>query len=199
MEVLPLFSYALIMSITPGPNAILVAYSGVNFGFRRSLPHIFGIAAGFMCQAMLVASGFGLVLQSQPRLYVALKIFGALYLLYLAGRLALPRARLVSGEPVAAKPITFIEASLFQFLNPKAWLISVTCAAFLYGNGTTRATPAILSLYGGILFAALVPSVLTWNLFGAGLSRFLKEPRIRRAFDIVMAVLVLLSLAMFVS
>src|SRR5262245_46578749 len=112
----PLVLFALAMCLTPGPNVVMITASAVNFGFRRAIPHMLGITFGFAL--LIVASGLGLagLLEAEPRLHVALKYAGAAYLLYLAWRIA--QAGAVSSGATRTNPISFIEATLFQWVNP---------------------------------------------------------------------------------
>ena len=123
-----LAGYVTAMSVTPGPNNLMLLTSGVNFGFRRTIPHMAGIALGVLTILALVGLGLGHLLVSNPRLYTALKIASLIYLAWLAWKIA------TSGPPVAgetnakAQPLTALEAALFQWVNPKAWAMVVTAA-----------------------------------------------------------------------
>src|SRR5690349_17481582 len=112
----PLILFAAAMCLTPGPNVVMVTASAANFGFRRTIPQILGITIGFAI--MIVAAGLGLagLFRAEPRLHLALKYAGALYLCYLAWRIA--RADVKSGSGTRARPINFIEAMLFTWFNP---------------------------------------------------------------------------------
>src|SRR5690606_7713378 len=107
---LALLAFAFVSSITPGPNNFMLLASGVNFGFRRSLPHMLGIGAGFVALLLAVGFGLGAVLTAYPQLHLALKIAGGAYLLYLAWRIAMSRS-MSAREGEAARPMTFLEAT----------------------------------------------------------------------------------------
>src|SRR5262249_24107667 len=126
-QLAPLILFAVAMCLSPGPNVVMVMASGANFGFRRAVPHILGIAIGF--GAMVVAVGLGLsgVLRAAPVLHAAIQYAGALYLLYLAWRVATAGA--LKRATGAAKPISFLEAALFQLVNPKGWATLVGALA----------------------------------------------------------------------
>jgi threonine/homoserine/homoserine lactone efflux protein len=184
---LVLFAFA--TSITPGPNNMMLFASGVNFGFRRTVPHMLGIGAGFLSLLIGVGMGLGAVLHAYPPAFIALKVAGGLYLLWIAWKIGSSRSM---GEGEAkARPMTFLGAAAFQWVNPKAWVMAVTAMA-VYPNPEQYAlTVAIVAL----VFAAVnVPSVSTWAGFGSALREWLSVPVRLKWFNITMAVLLLLSL-----
>lgn len=184
---LVLFAFA--TSITPGPNNMMLFASGVNFGFRRTVPHMLGIGAGFLSLLVGVGMGLGAVLHAYPPAFIALKVAGGLYLLWIAWKIGSSRSM---GEGEAkARPMTFLGAAAFQWVNPKAWVMAVTAMA-VYPNPEQYAlTVAIVAL----VFAAVnVPSVSTWAGFGSALREWLSVPVRLKWFNITMAVLLVLSL-----
>lgn len=184
---LVLFAFA--TSITPGPNNMMLFASGVNFGFRRTVPHMLGIGAGFLSLLIGVGMGLGAVLHAYPPAFIALKVAGGLYLLWIAWKIGSSRSM---GEGEAkARPMTFLAAAAFQWVNPKAWVMAVTAMA-VYPNPEQYAlTVAIVAL----VFAAVnVPSVSTWAGFGSALREWLSVPVRLKWFNITMAVLLVLSL-----
>ena len=184
---LVLFAFA--TSITPGPNNMMLFASGVNFGFRRTVPHMLGIGAGFLSLLIGVGMGLGAVLHAYPPAFIALKVAGGLYLLWIARKIGSSRSM---GEGEAkARPMTFLGAAAFQWVNPKAWVMAVTAMA-VYPNPEQYAlTVAIVA----VVFAAVnVPSVSTWAGFGSALREWLAVPVRLKWFNITMAVLLVLSL-----
>ena len=184
---LVLFAFA--TSITPGPNNMMLFASGVNFGFRRTLPHMLGIGAGFLSLLIGVGMGLGAVLHAYPPAFIAVKVAGGLYLLWIAWKIGSSRSM---GEGEAkARPMTFLGAAAFQWVNPKAWVMAVTAMA-VYPNPEQYAlTVAIVAL----VFAAVnVPSVSTWAGFGSALREWLAVPVRLKWFNITMAVLLVFSL-----
>ena len=127
-----LLVFCFVSSITPGPNNFMLLASGVNFGFARTVPHMLGISAGFLSLLLGVGFGLGAVLTTFPSLHLVRKIAGGAYLLYLAWRIAMSRSLGRAGE-AAARPMTFLEATAFQWVNPKAWVMAVTAMA-VYTN-----------------------------------------------------------------
>jgi threonine/homoserine/homoserine lactone efflux protein len=186
----PLVVFAAAMCLTPGPNVIMVTASAANFGFRRAIPHMLGITLGF--GFMVVAAGFGLagLFQAEPRLHTLLKYAGATYLLYLAWRIA--QADAASSGSTRPKPINFGEAMLFQWINPKGWVISVgALAAYTtVGGDVLLQTSVIASVLAGACFA----SVVMWAGFGVAIARLLGSPRARMVFNWSMAGLLAFSL-----
>ena len=184
-----LVAFAFVASATPGPNTMMLFSSGVNFGFRSTLPHMAGIGVGFLTLLLAVGFGLGALLTTVPALYLVLKILGGLYLTYIAWRIAtsntLPEAK------VGPRPMTFFEAAAFQWINPKAWVMLVTSMG-IYTAPDHYALTVILIF---IAFAtALVPCVSAWAGFGSVLKSWLADPVRLKRFNITMAVLLVLSL-----
>jgi threonine/homoserine/homoserine lactone efflux protein len=186
----PLILFATVMSLTPGPNVVMVTASAANFGFRRVIPHMVGITLGFGLLVMAVGLGLAGLFQAAPRLHQALKYIGAAYLLYLAWRIA--RADGGGGAIARAQPIGFLEALLFQCVNPKGWVFAVGAIATYstIGGNAVRET----SLIAAINAATCLMSVVVWAAFGAIIGRYLGTPRIRTLFNWSMAGLLVLSL-----
>lgn len=185
-----LLVYALVTSITPGPNNFMLLASGVNFGFRRTIPHMLGIGAGFLVLLLAIGLGLGAVLAAFPALHIGLKIAGGVYLLYLAWRIAMSRS-LGGGKGEEQRPMTFLEAAAFQWVNPKAWMIAVTGMAVY----TDPQSPLFSMLIVAVAFAAVnLPSVSTWAAFGSALRGFLADPVRLKYFNISMGVLLAVTL-----
>lgn len=181
--------FAFTTSITPGPNNMMLFSSGVNFGFRRTVPHMLGIGAGFLSLLIGVGLGLGAVLSAFPPLFVALKFAGGLYLLYIAYKIGTTR-KLAEGK-AAARPMSFVAAAAFQWVNPKAWIMAVTAMATYTNPAQYLASVAVV----GLVFAAVnLPSVSSWAGFGAALREWLSVPVRLKWFNISMAVLLVASL-----
>jgi threonine/homoserine/homoserine lactone efflux protein len=185
----PLMLFAAAVTLTPGPNVVLVTASAANFGFRRTIPQMVGITFGF--GTMVLATGLGLagVVHAEPRLHAALKYVGAAYLLYLAWRIARADA---AGASARARPIGFVEATLFTWMNPKAWVSALgAAAAFTTVGGDLMWESAVIA---AVLAAFCLISAALWAGFGTVIGRYLADPRARRAFNWSMAGLLALSL-----
>ncbi|MCP3688739.1 MAG: LysE family translocator [Gammaproteobacteria bacterium] len=183
--ILSIAAFAFTATITPGPNNIMIMASGVNFGMLRSLPHLMGICFGFAIMVVLIGMGFGMVFHKLPILYEIIKIVGILYLLYLAWRIA--KAGSQSGEQTRRKPFTFIQSALFQWLNPKAWIMGSSAIA-----AYTRVDEDIflqVLLIAFIFLLVAFPSTGSWLVFGRTIQRFLQKPVHQNVFNISMALL----------
>ncbi|MCG8291662.1 LysE family translocator [Pseudomonas entomophila] len=182
--------FAFVSSITPGPNNTMLLASGVNFGVRRTIPHALGISVGFMVLVLAVGLGLGEVFKAWPPLYSILRYAGAAYLLYLAWKIATSGP--MSGDTASGrKPLGFWGAAAFQWVNPKAWVMAV--------GAITTYTPAQGYVYNVIVIAAVfalvnLPSVGIWVMFGSALRNLLRNPRAVVLFNVLMAVLLVISL-----
>ena len=195
-------AFAVAMSATPGPNNMMVAASGANYGFRASLPHLLGICIGF--PVMLLAIGtVGLPLIGNPVVHAALKWIGIIYLLWLAWKIGSAEPSIATGEKPgvgrAGKPLTFVQAALFQWVNPKAWSIAAgALAAFAIvedGGSPIMRTIALAAIFGILAF----PCVAVWTMLGMGASRLFATRRAMRNFNMAMAALLVLSLIPSIS
>lgn len=179
---LPFATYSWVMWITPGPNNVMLTASGANFGFRRTLPHMLGICGGFALQMLAVCAGLGAIFSRWPHLQDGLRWLGAAYLVWLGWRLLRPAE---AGARRAPRPVTFLEAAAFQFLNPKAWVMTLTAATLFMPPELGPAAAAGYMLLWGVVIPA--PCVLVWALFGTSLRAVLARPRGRLAFNSTMA------------
>ena len=181
--------FALVSSITPGPNNVMLTASGLNFGFRRSLPHMLGVTGGWMVLLVSCGLGLGALFRHWPALHDVLKAAGALYLLYLAWRIA--RAGAIQEGAAADRPFTFMQAAAFQWVNPKAWVMALGVIAY------TPERHFVANLLGVAVICGMVnlPSVAVWTAFGSGLRHVLRQPGAIRAFTLAMALLLVASLA----
>lgn len=185
-----LIAFAFVSSVTPGPNNFMLLASGVNFGFRRTVPHMFGIAGGFASLLLAVGFGLGALLAAFPVLHLALKVAGGAYLLYLAWRIAMSRS-LDTKEGKDGRPMTFLEAAAFQWVNPKAWMMAVTAMAIY----TSPQAPVVSVLLVAVAFTLVnFPSVSIWAGFGTAMRGFLADPVRLKWFNIAMGLLLAASL-----
>ena len=178
--------FVAIVSMTPGPNNLLLAASGANFGFSKTLPHMFGVIVGFAL--MVIASGFGLgaIVKHFPEIIDVMKILSVLFLLYLSWRIATGGRNFVRGN---SRPLTFIPAFMFQTINPKSlsFLLSIM-GAQLSGSGSL--IPQLLPLF--ILLAVFnILSSVTWTMFGTAIGRVIHSERAFRIFNTTMALLLI--------
>ncbi|MDE0082800.1 MAG: LysE family translocator [Gammaproteobacteria bacterium] len=183
--------FAFAAGFTPGPNNLLLAASGANFGIRRTIPHVLGIVSGFPLLVLAVGLGLGTVFQRHPEVHTTLKFVGGAFLVYLAWRIA--TAGHGTTGVARGRPMTFVEAVLFQWVNPKAWIFAVTAVATYTTVGGRAAAEIAVIL--AISLLVTIGSTVTWTGFGFWLSRFLQEsPRMLRVFNVGMALLLVLSI-----
>ena len=190
---LALILYSFATSITPGPNNLMLLASGTNFGLRRTVPHALGIGFGFVVMTILVGLGMGAVEQLLPGFSTALRILSLAYLAWLAWRLATSGSlQPIDGD---AKPMGFVAASLFQWINPKAWAMALTAMA-IYTDPNQHTMSVLLV---ALVFEAIgLPCMFVWAGFGVALRGFLSVPARLRAFNILMALLLIGSTLPFV-
>ena len=181
--------FAAVTLFTPGPNNIMLMASGLNFGFRRTLPHAAGVVLGFGFMVLLVGLGLGAVFTALTWFETVLKVVATVYLLYLAWKIA--NAGAVDAGGAKGAPMTFLQASAFQWVNPKAWIMAIgaistyaTIAGFPFNSG-------LIALVFTILGTA---SAFAWLAFGTGLRQIVSDPKSVRIFNYVMALLLVLSL-----
>lgn len=186
---LALMLFAFSASVTPGPNNMMLLASGVNFGFRRSIPHILGIEVGFGLLILAVGLGLGAILSAEPRLYLVLKVLGGGYLLWIAWHIATTRQIAEAGEQ--AQPFRFHQAALFQVVNPKAWVMAAGAAA-AYQGAATYVRDAFLILLA--FMSVGVFCTAAWAGFGSALKHWLADPVRLKWFNITMAALLVASL-----
>ena len=180
---LPVISFAFVMSITPGPNNLMLWASGTNFGLRRTLPHIAGINIGFGSLVLVCGLGLGAVFEAYPAFQALLKAAGSLYLLYLAWRIFSASFR---SSADARKPLSFWEAAGFQYANPKAWVMGITVSAFAAPPLPFAVTALVIALVSVLVN---LPCITVWALFGTALGSFLQHKRALLVFNSVMAAL----------
>ncbi|WP_441241096.1 LysE family translocator [Tardiphaga sp. 768_D3_N2_1] len=182
--------FAVVMFFTPGPNNIMLLASGLNFGFRRTIPHMAGVTFGFAFMIAVTGLGLGAVFTSIPMLQTILKYAGAAYLVYLAVAIGLSGPP-DPGEVERRKPMTFLGAALFQWVNVKGWVMAI---------GTITAYAAVASYPWNVVVQVMLSfvmgslSTIAWALSGTALQSLVKSPRAVRIFNVTMAILLLASL-----
>lgn len=183
-------AFMVVMYFTPGPNNIMLLASGLTYGFRRTIPHIAGIVIGFAFMVAAVGLGLGTVFLAYPILQTILKYAGAAYLIYLAAVIAMSGPTTPGGDS-GRGPMTFWGAAMFQWINAKGWVIvigTITAYAAIAQFPVNIAIQTLISLLVGTV------STVVWALFGTALRPILTSERLVRAFNILMAILLLASL-----
>lgn len=187
-DLLALAAFAFVTSVTPGPNNMMLMASGANFGLRRTLPHLFGVALGFVFMLVLVGAGVARVLEASPLLGELLRWACVLMLV----RLAFTLARAGGPEQAAAagaSPLTFLQAAGFQWVNPKAWAMALTAV----GAYAPSAEPIALVLVALVFGLVNLPSTGLWAVLGVQVRGLLASPARLRAFNLLMAGLLMVS------
>lgn len=184
-----LVAFAFVTSVTPGPNNMMLLASGVNFGFRRTIPHMLGIGVGFTLMVFLMGLGLGTVFTAYPPVYQVLKFIGAAYLLWLAWKIA--NSGPVGEGKGTGRPMSFLAAAAFQWVNPKAWVMAVSAVTNYAIQGQPLLSAVVIAAIFGIVN---LPTVSVWTLFGTALRQVLNDPTWLRVFNWTMAALLVLSL-----
>ena len=183
--------FTFVSLITPGPNNLMLLSSGMNFGIWRTVPHMLGIGLGFPIMVLLVGAGLMSVFDAVPYSYTALQAVSAIYLLYLAWKIATTERAEESGTETGSRPLTFLQAAMFQWVNPKAWAMALT-AVSVY---TPPSKPLWAILVVAALFAVFgLPTISLWAILGQQLRRFLDDPLRFRIFNVVCGILLACSL-----
>ena len=187
---LALAAFAFVSSITPGPNNLMLMASGTNFGFARTIPHMLGVAIGFTLMIVAIGAGMATILSLVPGLLDVIKWVSVAYLLYLAWKIATAPVGPLTGTS-GARPMTFLQAAAFQWVNPKAWTMALTAVSVYIPPDN----PIVGILIVAAVFGAInLPSVGLWAAMGVSLRRFLADPRRLRAFNIVAALTLVCTL-----
>ena len=190
MEVyLAIFLFSLSAGITPGPNNIMLMTSGMNFGIKNSIPHVLGVCIGFPVMVILIGLGFSIIFDLYPILHEVIKVLGLAYLLYLSWLIASASPDTLESDK--SKPFSFLQAALFQWVNPKAWVMATgAISAF-----TTLADDIHwqVLVIAGIFFIAAIISSISWLVFGRGIKQVLQSPKQQRLFNVSMALLLVAS------
>ena len=191
-EILSMALFWIVAAYTPGPNNVIASYSGFNFGIKKTLPHIFGVALGFTFLIFLLTIGLVNVFKIFPIIQVSLKYLGSIFLVYLAYKIYFSK---IDSEKKNENPVKFIETFLFQFLNPKGVLIGIIIVSTYVENGENYFKYATQV----ILFAFLVSlsSITFWTFVGKYLRKFATNDKFIKYFNYVMSLLLILSIITF--
>lgn len=189
-----LFGIAMVAGWTPGPNNALVATSGAQFGFRRTMPHVTGIGIGFPFMVFCVSLGLGAIFQQSVFVREGLRVLGIVVLIWFAWKVA------TAGKPNAqsgkGRPFTFLESAAFQWINPKGWIMAISISSqFADPSKPVLSSAIIASIFVFVGFT----SASGWTLFGTGMQRWLTTEGRANAFNWSMAALLLLSVFMIAS
>ena len=183
-----LASYYFVMFATPGPNNAMLTASGIKFGFKKTLPHLVGIPFGHTIQITLVCFGLGSLFQKYPSIQFYLKWLCFFYLLYLGWKIL---GSFSNTEKATGRPLKLYEAALFQFINPKAWVVALTASTAFFPNQE--------SFFIATTFVALTapivcfPSICLWALFGSSIKMLIKKTKIKKIVEYSLAILLIIT------
>lgn len=200
--ILAMFSFALVTSVTPGPNNLMLLASGANFGFKRTIPHMLGIACGMILLLFVSLLGLGVIFTRLPVAQLTLKVVGVLYLLWLAWKIAsapvAETSRHTGDEAVSsAQPMRWWQAAAFQFVNPKAWMMALGAVSSFTLSGEQYWLSGLALMI--VFFLVNLPSISLWAGFGVVIQQFLSSVRRKRQFNIMMGLLTAATVWMIVG
>ncbi len=186
--ILATVTFAFVSTITPGPNNLMLMASGANWGLRRTVPHLAGVSLGVVAMVLVLGAGLAQVFVRYPAVAVALKVASLGYMLWLAWRIATAAAP--EGGGGGGRPLSFLQAAAFQWVNPKVWAMSLTgISVYSAGGGIAGILPVALAF-----LMVGPPSNVAWVVMGRALRRALADPVVLRRFNIAMALLLVASL-----
>ena len=191
-EILSMALFWIVAAYTPGPNNVIASYSGFNFGIKKTLPHIFGVAFGFTFLIFLLTIGLVNVFKIFPVIQVSLKYLGSMFLVYLAYKIYFSR---VDNEKKNENPVKFVETFLFQFLNPKGVLIGIIIVSTYVEHGENYLKYATQVIF--FAFLVSLSSITFWTFVGKYLRKFATNEKFIKYFNCVMSLLLILSIITF--
>ena len=189
-----LISYYFVMFVTPGPNNAMLTASGIKFGFKKTLPHLIGIPFGHVIQIILVCFGLGSLFQKYPFIQFYLKWICFFYLIYLGWKIL---GSFSNNEKNNGRPLKLYEAALFQFINPKAWVVALTAATAFFPNSENF---LIATMFVAITAPFVCfPSICLWALFGSSIKSIIKNTKIKKTIEYLLAMLLLTTAVIIVT
>ena len=191
-EILSMALFWIVAAYTPGPNNVIASYSGFNFGIKKTLPHIFGVALGFTFLIFLLTIGLVNVFKIFPIIQVSLKYLGSIFLVYLAYKIYFSK---IDSEKKNENPVKFIETFLFQFLNPKGVLIGIIIVSTYVEHGENHLAYATQVIF--FAFLVSLSSITFWTFVGKYLRKFATNEKFIKYFNCVMSLLLILSIITF--
>ena len=190
---LALVSYYFVMFVTPGPNNAMLTASGIKFGFNKTLPHLLGIPFGHVIQITLVCFGLGTLFQQYPSIQFYLKWICFFYLIYLGWKIL---GSFSNNKRESGRPLRFYEAALFQFINPKAWVVaSFAATAFFPGEENCLVATAFVAITAPFV---CFPSICLWAIFGSSIKSIVKNKQVKKIIEYLLAILLLVTAVIIV-
>lgn len=189
--IISIATFTLSTSISPGPNNIMLLSSGLTFGYKKTIPHMTGIILGFPIMVFLVGLGMGIIFEKFPDLLSVLKFAGILYLFWMAYKIANNSSTYEIDENSKSKPFTFIQSALFQWINPKAWIMAITSISLFITTNENNFFQVVI--VASIYLLSAILSSNTWIFGGVVLKKFIKNESSVRKLNIIMAILLIAS------
>jgi threonine/homoserine/homoserine lactone efflux protein len=180
--IIAMASFALVTSITPGPVNIIATATGANFGFRRTIPHIFGASLGFTLILVLMGTGLARVFGHYPNAMEVLTLIGAAFLFYTSYKIAF--ASTDQSRARKDNPPSILEGALCQWLNPKAWIVAIAGVAVFVTSGSST-----LGIFSALFFLVCFLSISVWAIMGGAIRGMLKTSKSSRTFNVFMGLL----------
>jgi len=187
---IPLTTFALVAAFTPGPNNLMLATSGMNHGFRRSVPHMAGISLGFPLMLLAVIFGVGALITQFPALRALMRLLSAAFIVYFAWRIATTETDM--DVQSSSRPFTMWQAALFQWVNPKGWAVAIAVASLYAPGGIEQWERALMM--AGLFFLVTVACTSCWASLGMAIRRLLQDPGLRRWVNRAMAAALVLTM-----
>jgi len=191
-ELLSMSLFMLVTSCSPGPNNIVASYSAFNFGIKKTIPHMCGVIFGFTTLVALVNFGLINIFKMFPIIQEILKYGGSFFLIYLAYKIAFSKS---SSNVSSDNPVKFIQTFFFQFLNPKAVIVSVIIVSTYVDSGENFINQSLWVLIVAFVFACF--SIFFWTLVGKFLRKFATNDKFIKRFNYIMSFLLLTCIATF--
>ena len=191
-EILSICLFWFVAAYTPGPNNIVASYSGFNFGVKKTIPHILGVALGFTSLVFFLTVGLINVFKLFPLIQVIIKYLGTLFLLYLAYKIAFSKS---STDTKKDNPVKFIETFMFQYLNPKGVMVAIVVVSTYVDLGENYLNHATQVVLLALIFSST--SITLWTFIGKFLRKFATNEKFINIFNYVMSILLLASIITF--
>jgi len=185
--ILSIATFTMSTVMSPGPNNIMLLSSGLTFGYKKTIPHMFGIILGFPLMVLIIGLGLGALFEQFPFVLNTLKIVGILYLFWMAFKIARNTSSYEVDENSQSKSFTFMQSALFQWVNPKAWIMAITAISVFVSSNENSIIQVLVIAF--IYFLSLCISSNTWAFGGILLKKFIKDSKSVQKINIVMALL----------
>lgn len=195
-KLISIATFTLTTTLTPGPNNIMLMSSGLTFGYKNTVPHMIGVILGFSLMVILVGLGIGIVFEQFSIVLSLLKIIGIIYLIWMSYKIATNTNRYEIDENGASKPFSFFQAAIFQWVNPKAWIVLITAVSIFTTANDNSLVPIFIIAF--LYFLAGIVACNLWTLGGVMLKKLLRNNYAIKTFNISMAVLLILSIIPFI-